>query len=127
MSESHRQQTFGQPTFTDASVNGSSSGRDRFDLLDVTSFYHQDDEYQGHRLHPLQIPSLQDGFAHGQHFAYPSHSSGVSLPGMRMPLFNYNFIRLHMLDTHIISIPCNCQPAHSLLVGAVSAVLGCWS
>lgn len=88
MSETHRQQPFGQPTFIDGPASGSSSGRDRFDLLDVTTFYHQDDEYQAHahahaqRLHPLQIPSSQDGFAHGQPFAYASHSGGVSLPGM---------------------------------------------
>lgn len=86
MSESHRQQAFGRPTFIDAPVSGNSSGRDQFDLLDVTTFYHQDDEYSASRLHPLQIPSPQDGFAHGQQFAYASHSGGVSLPDLQYAL-----------------------------------------
>ena len=83
MSETYRQQPFGRPTFIDAPASGNLSGRDPFDMLDATTFYHQDDDYQGQRLHPLQIPSSQDGYAHGQQFAYASHSSGVSLPGKR--------------------------------------------
>jgi hypothetical protein len=82
MSEFHRQQTFGSETFIDVSASGNSSGRDAYADLDAAHLYH-DNNYRA-LPHPLQIP--QDGFAHG-HFAYASHSSGVSLPGKRTALF----------------------------------------
>ena len=104
MSETYRQQPFGQPTFIEAPASGSSSGHDRFDILDASTFYHED-EYQGHRLHPLQIPSSQEEYVHGQQFVYASHGSGVSLPGKRTPLFILSLVGLHMLDIHIIAMP----------------------
>ncbi|KAF2854296.1 hypothetical protein T440DRAFT_272361 [Plenodomus tracheiphilus IPT5] len=78
MSETYRQQAFGRPTFIDASASASSSGRDHFDMLDANDFYH--DDSQGRRAPSLHLGS-QEGFSHGQAFAYASHSS-VSLPGL---------------------------------------------
>ncbi|KAI8940738.1 hypothetical protein NX059_002003 [Plenodomus lindquistii] len=85
MSETYRQQAFGRPTFIDASASGSSSGRDHFDILDANDFYH--DDSQGRRAPSLHIPS-QDGYPPGHPFAYASHSSSVSLPGLQysMPM-----------------------------------------
>ena len=83
MSETYRQQAFGRPTFIDGSASGSSSGRDRYDILDATNLYHDHDhDYAGHRVQPLHIPP-QEGFPPGHQYAYASHSSGVSLPGKR--------------------------------------------
>lgn len=86
MSESHRQQPFGQPTFTDGPASGNSSGRDQIGLLDVTSFYHnedEDNEYSGVGLHALQIPASHHDFAHVQQFAYAAHGD-ASYPGMHL-------------------------------------------
>ncbi|KAL6708216.1 hypothetical protein ACN47E_003400 [Coniothyrium glycines] len=55
-------------------------------MLDATTFYHQEDDFRGQRLQPLQIPSSQDDFAHGHPYAYAAHSSGVSLPGLQYTL-----------------------------------------
>ncbi|KAF1851024.1 uncharacterized protein K460DRAFT_26457 [Cucurbitaria berberidis CBS 394.84] len=82
MSETYRQQAFGRPTFIDASASGSSSGRDHFDILDAANLYHDQHDYPGHRVQPLHI-AVQDGYPPGHQFAYPSHSSGVSLPGLQ--------------------------------------------
>ncbi|KAH8633022.1 hypothetical protein IG631_11656 [Alternaria alternata] len=81
MSETYRQQAFGQPTFTDGHASGSSSGHDLFDILDAANLYH-DHEYHpgGQHLQPLQIPTQND-IAQNQHFAYALHASGVSAPG----------------------------------------------
>jgi hypothetical protein len=83
MSETYRQQAFGQPTFTDGHASGSSSGHDLFDILDAANLYH-DHEYHpgGQHLQPLQIPTQND-IAQNQHFAYALHASGVSAPGLQ--------------------------------------------
>ncbi|KAF1942104.1 hypothetical protein EJ02DRAFT_318722, partial [Clathrospora elynae] len=58
----------------------SLSGRDRFNIFDAASLYHEQ-EYNPGPVHSLHIPS-QDGYSQNQQFAYASHSSGVSLPGL---------------------------------------------
>ncbi|KAH9872843.1 hypothetical protein J1614_005237 [Plenodomus biglobosus] len=84
MSETYRQQAFGRPTFIDACASGSSSGPDRFDILD-NNFFH--DDSQGRHAPSLHIPS-HDEYSQGHHFAYASHSSSLSLPGLQysMPM-----------------------------------------
>jgi hypothetical protein len=96
MSETYRQQAFGQPTFIDEPASGNSSGRDHFDMLDAANLFH--DNYQSHRGQPLQIPA-PDGYQAGHQYGYASHSSGVTLPGKRFPLFNGRSTVLHMSAT----------------------------
>jgi hypothetical protein len=98
MSETYRQQAFGQPTFTDAHASGSSSGHDLFDILDAANLY-PDHEYHpgGQHLQSLQIPPQND-IAQSQQFAYVLHSSGVSAPGKRNPSLYLRFIILHVLQ-----------------------------
>jgi hypothetical protein len=104
MSETYRQQAFGQPTFIDAHASGSSSGHDLFDILDAANLYH-DQEYHpgGQHLQPLQIPA-QDDITQNQHFAYALHSSGVSAPGKRNPSIYLHLIIFRVL--HPQRIPC---------------------
>jgi hypothetical protein len=104
MSETYRQQAFGQPTFIDAHASGSSSGHDLFDILDAANLYH-DQEYHpgGQHLQPLQIPT-QDDITQNQHFAYALHSSGVSAPGKRNPSIYLHLIIFRVL--HPQRIPC---------------------
>ena len=80
MSETYRQQPFGQPTFTDEHASGNSSGADLFDILDAPDIYHeQGSQARAQPLQLLHIPS-RDAYAQSERFAYALHSSGVSVP-----------------------------------------------
>jgi hypothetical protein len=87
MSETYSQQAFGQPTFTDAHARASSSGFDRFDILDASNLYHENEYHPGQYLQALDIPSQEDVYPQGPHLAYAS--SGISLPGKHTPLFTF--------------------------------------
>ncbi|XPS76297.1 hypothetical protein M3J09_008350 [Ascochyta lentis] len=74
------QSTFGQQIFTDVSASGNSSGRDRFEMLDATQFYHQDRDYQAPGS--LRLSGQDSSYAPGHLFAYASHSGPPSLPSL---------------------------------------------
>lgn len=89
MSEAYHS-TFGQQIFTDVSASGSSSGRDRFEMLDATQFYHSDREYQAPGT--LRLSGQDTSYAHGNPYAYASHNGPPSLPSK------------HTLSCHVLSL-----------------------
>ncbi|KAH6622241.1 hypothetical protein C7974DRAFT_314968 [Boeremia exigua] len=79
MSETYHS-TFGQQIFTDVSASGSLSGRNRFEMLDATQFYHSDREYQAPGT--LRLSGQDNNYVNGHPFAYASHSGPPSLPSL---------------------------------------------
>jgi hypothetical protein len=99
------------------------SGHDTFETLDAAQLYHEHD-YRS-LPHPLQIP--QDGYAHDE-YAYATHSSGASLSGKRIALFQLPIIISASL-VRAIYFNCAARTSHllrSLLVIAIPAALGRW-
>jgi hypothetical protein len=115
MSETYHS-TFGQQIFTDVSASGSSSGRDRFEMLDATTFYHDDRDYQGPET--LRLSGHNGFYAHGHPFAYASHSGPPSLPSKR-PL-SYHVLALRTVSSASSIIPGHSSFLHSLLVVFIS-------
>ena len=72
---------FGQQIFTDISASGNSSGRDRFEMLDTTQYYHDDREYQAPGA--LCLSGQDSSYVGGPSFAYASRSGPPSLPSKR--------------------------------------------
>ena len=97
MSETYRS-TFGQQIFTDVSASGNSSGRDRFEMLDATQFYHNDRDYQAPGT--LRLSGQDSSYAHGHPFAYASHSGPPSLPSKRT--LSCLVFPLHLICLYII-------------------------
>lgn len=111
MSETYHS-TFGQQIFTDASASGSLSGRDRFEMLDATTFYHSDRDYQAPGT--LRLSGQDSNYSHGHPFAYASHSGPPSLPSKRA-LF-YHVSPLRPVSSASSVIPSQLSLLHSLLV-----------
>lgn len=84
MSDTFSQQAFGQPTFTDAYASGSSSGRDPFEAIDTSTFYH-DHPYSGGQPLPQQQIPTHDEYAQHQQFAYALQDSRASVAGLQFP------------------------------------------
>ena len=91
MSETYHS-TFGQQIFTDVSASGSSSGRDRFEMLDATQLYHHDRDYQAPEI--LRLSGQDSSYAHGHPFAYASHSGPPSHPSKRTLSYYVPSLRL---------------------------------
>ncbi|KAH9860041.1 hypothetical protein IAQ61_011825 [Plenodomus lingam] len=87
MSETHRQQAFGMPTFIDASASGNLSGPDQFDLLDANDFFNNGS--RSSHAFSLHLPS-HEGYPQGQHTPYASHSSSMSLSGKFQSLLDFS-------------------------------------
>ncbi|EUC47199.1 hypothetical protein COCMIDRAFT_24823 [Bipolaris oryzae ATCC 44560] len=85
MSDPYSQQAFGQPTFTDAHANGSSSGPDMFDVIDASNLYHDHDHaYRPGSQHLQQLHiQTHDEFAQSQHLAYALQESSPSVAGLQ--------------------------------------------
>lgn len=96
MSETYHS-TLGQQIFTDVSASGSSSGRDRFERLDATTFYHNDRDYQAPGT--LRLSGQDSNYAHGHPFAYASHSGPPSLPSKRA--LSYHGLSLRTVLLHL--------------------------
>ncbi|KAF5844682.1 hypothetical protein GGP41_007661 [Bipolaris sorokiniana] len=89
MSDPYSQQAFGQPTFTDAHANGSSSGPDMFDVIDASNLYHDHDHaYRSGSQHLQQLHIHTHGeFAQSQHLAYALQESSPSIAALSLPGF----------------------------------------
>ncbi|UPX12405.1 uncharacterized protein EKO05_0002953 [Ascochyta rabiei] len=95
------QSTFGQQIFTDVSASGNSSGRDRFEMLDATQFYHQDRDYQAPGS--LRLSGQDSSYAQGHLFAYASHSGPPSLPSLHtMPSMSTHLPSQYDQDVSIL-------------------------
>ncbi|KAF2630266.1 hypothetical protein BU25DRAFT_408240 [Macroventuria anomochaeta] len=100
MSETYHS-NFGQQIFTDVSANGNSSGRDRFEMLDATQFYHTDRDYQVPGT--LHLSGQDSSYAHGHPFAYASHSGPPSLPSLHtMPPMSTHLPSQYEPDVNIL-------------------------
>jgi hypothetical protein len=111
MSETYHS-TFGQQIFTDVSASGSSSGRDRFEMLDATTFYHNDRDYQAPGT--LRLSGQENNYAHGHPFTYASHNGPPSLPSKRA--FSHHVLSLRTISSALSIIPGQFFLLHSLLV-----------
>jgi len=99
MSEAYHS-TFGQQIFTDVSASGSSSGRDRFEMLDATQFYHNDRDYQAPGALRL---SGHDSYGNSNPFAFASHSGPPSLPSLHtMPPMSTHLPSQYEPDVNIL-------------------------
>jgi hypothetical protein len=98
MSETYHS-TFGQQIFTDVSASGSSSGRDRFEMLDAAQFYH-DRDYQAPEI--LRLSGQDSSYAHGHPFAYASHSGPPSHPSKRTLSYYVLSLRLVLFTSRVI-------------------------
>jgi len=100
MSETYHS-TFGQQIFTDVSASGNSSGRDRFEMLDATQFYHSDREYQAPGT--LRLSGQDSNYANSHPFAYASHSGPPSLPSKRNLSYHVLSLRSAFLGSGLAS------------------------
>ena len=123
MSDTFSQQAFGQPTFTDAYASGSSSGRDPFEAIDASTFYHDRPYSGGQPLSQQQIPT-HDEYAQHQQFAYALQDSRASVAGKRTPppVFFYHF----HLHSHLVCIACNPSFPRCTVLDASPADFTCW-
>jgi hypothetical protein len=79
----------------------SLSGRDTYEPLDAAQLYHEhEDDY---RALPPPLSSPQDGYAHGEYAYAPHHSSGASLSGKRIALFNSSKYPSHTTSPRYLS------------------------
>ena len=125
MSNLYNQQTFGQPTFTDAHANGSSSGRDTFDVIDSSNLYYDPDRAYhagGETLQQMQI-TTHDEYSHDQHFAYALQDSSVSVAGKITPpsVFSDDF----PFYTHTLYTSYSLSPICLMVSGERPVQLGC--
>ncbi len=120
MSETYHS-AFGQQIFTDVSASGNSSGRDRFEMLDATQFYHSDREYQAPGT--LRLSGQDSNYANGHPFAYASHSGPPSLPSK--PTFLAAFFPCVRTPLDHFLLPGSSHYLRSLLLVCYPIPLGC--
>ena len=102
------QSTFGRQIFTNVSASASSSGGDRFDMLDATQLYHQDHDYQAPET--LLLSGQESSYAYGHPFAYAPHSGQPSLPSKctLFTLFFLCFMSFYIM--YQVSVPFTASP-----------------